>query len=162
MKSCGGLFRLSRHILPQPSLNRSVPLTSAMSCSGLISRDSGCLTVRVSLSSNVEPPENLGLSQCSKRSRAPVGPCGGTSKSPRRDETAQGSPPPSVNSQAGRHYKGRRAPRCETISGRGRLGVTKDDEKQRKATGDDGGRQMTTGTVGDDPSFVHRRLLQHL
>ena len=51
----------------------------------------------------------LGLEMvvCFQPSRAPVGPCWGTAKSPERDGTAQESPSSSVNSQDGCDYEGR-------------------------------------------------------
>jgi len=44
-----------------------------------------------------------GECQCSQPSGAPVGPGGGTAKSPGRDGTAKRSPSSSLNFQDGRH-----------------------------------------------------------
>ena len=82
------------------------------------------------------------------------GPAGGTAKSPGGDGTAQGSPSSSVNSQDGRHYEGRRAPRCEKILGGGRPGVVEDGgtaghSRAGGKTAEKGGRRQKTAGEGE-------------
>ena len=84
--------------------------------------------------------------QCSQSSGAPVGPGGGTAKTPGRDGTAKCSPSSSLNPQDGRHWQGRQAPRSETTWDRGRQRTTGDGRGRSGTAGDSRGRQ---GTVGD-------------
>ena len=83
--------------------------------------------------------------QCSQSSGAPVGPGGGTAKTPGRDGTAKCSPSSSLNPQDGRHWQGRQAPRSETTWDRGRKGTVGDGRGRQGTVGDGRGRQVTAG-----------------
>jgi len=81
--------------------------------------------------------------QCSQRSGAPVGPDGGTAKSPGPDGTAGCGPHPSWKPQDGRLCGGRRALQGKTFLAWGIAG----DRRGRQGTaGDCGGRP---GTAND-------------
>jgi len=58
---------------------------------------------------------SMKLTQCSQRSGAPVGPDGGTAKSPGPDGTAKCGPHPSWKPQDGRLCGGRQALQCKTF-----------------------------------------------
>jgi len=93
--------------------------------------------------------------QCSQRSGAPVGPDGGTAKSPGPDGTAKCGPHPSWKPQDGRLCGGRRALQGKTFLAWGTAGdygglrgTPRDYGGLRGTTGDYGGLRGTTGDYG--------------
>ena len=91
--------------------------------------------------------------QCSQSSGAPVGPGGGTAKSPGRDGTTKCRPSSSLNFQDGKPHdlrhilvgdgRGRLGEWRTAGDGRGRQGTAENSGKQRKTAEDGGGRWGT-------------------